>query len=422
MKKIILLMLVVCTLSFGSLTHSSYTQEDIRMLKDFDIDEDFLKDPLFYTMMDGLETYNKDNFIEKLNNAYLFMPVLKKMIQDAGIPPAFLYLAMAESNFSLRAFSNKKAVGLWQFMPETGKKFGLKIDKYVDERRDLIRSTEAAIRYLKHLHTKFGKWYLAALAYNCGEGRVDYGINRANSDSLSTILKFEAGKSKQSLPKESRMYIRKILSLAVMANRADFLIPDESSHLLSRGATSPVVGIDVSGGVHLKEIANAVNISYSELKSLNVHLNYDITPTYASKYQIYIPYNRLAFFKANEEKLGKAKNELLEYQVKKGDTLFTISRKFGVPYETIKNFNKITSNTLGNQKVLMIPVTYGNQATDNSISTQQVANDDFTYVVRVGDTLDTIAKKFAVSAYKLKELNNITNQAVKVGDKIVISN
>jgi membrane-bound lytic murein transglycosylase D len=414
MKKILLLVVMLSTISFGSLTHNYYSNEDIDVLQEFDIDETFLKDPVFHKMVGGIETYNKDRFIARLNNAYLFIPILKKMIKDEGIPPAFLYLAMAESNFSLRAYSKKRAVGLWQFMPFTGRKFGLRIDQYVDERRDLIKSTEAAIKYLKYLHKKFGKWYLAALAYNCGEGRLLKGIKRAKGDTLSKLLKYKRGYRRQNLPKETRNYIRKILSLALMANRADFLLLDESSHLLSRGATSSVVKVSVRGGVHLRDISRELNMPYQELKSFNRHLKHDLTPAYLGSYDIYIPYSRLAFFKAHSHKLKNVKSELLVYKVRRGDSLFSLGRKFGIPYKLIKSYNKLKSNVLSIKQTLIIPIKHNNMF--------KVRKGKFVYKVRTGDTLGKISRKFSVSVQRLRQVNKIRGNMIRVGDKIVISN
>jgi membrane-bound lytic murein transglycosylase D len=415
MKKILLMIVTICSLSFASLTHDYYTNDDVTVLKEFDIDETFLKDPVFHKMVGGIATYNKDRFIARLNNAYLFIPILKKMIQDAGIPPAFLYLAMAESNFSLRAYSRKKAVGLWQFMPYTGRKFGLRIDQYVDERRDLIKSTEAAIKYLKYLHKRFGKWYLAALAYNCGEGRLNKGIKRAKGDTLSKLLKYKRGYRRQNLPKETRNYIRKILSLALMANRADFLLLGDSSHLLSRGATSSVVKVSVRGGVHLRDISRELNMPYNELKSFNRHLKHDLTPAYLGSYDIYIPYSRLAFFKANAHKLKNVKSELLAYKVQRGDSLFSIGRKFGVPYRLIKSYNKLRSNVLSIKQTLIIPI-------KNNSMFDVKRKKNFVYRVKRGDSLGKISRRFSVSVQRLKQVNKLRSSLIKVGDKIVISN
>ena len=175
------------------------------------------------------------------------------MIADAGIPDVFLYLAMAESNFSATAYSSAKAVGLWQFMPYTGKKFGLRIDDYVDERRDPIKSTRAAIEYLQSLHSEFGKWYLAAMAYNCGEGRVRRAIREAGSDDLRILL----DANKKYVPRETRDYIRKIVAMAYLSNNPEFILENESDHLLNQGSSQTYTPVDVPGGTTLADVAKS---------------------------------------------------------------------------------------------------------------------------------------------------------------------
>ena len=175
--------------------------------------------------------YKNRYFFKTMNDAYIFIPIVKKIISDAGIPSEILYLAMAESNFLTQAYSNKSASGMWQFMPYTGRVYGLKVDEYVDERRDLVKSTKAAAAYLTALHKEFGKWYLAAIAYNCGEGRLKKAIRRAGTDDLEVLL----NPKKRYIPRESRDYIRKIISLALLGYDESFMIENECDYLLNRG-------------------------------------------------------------------------------------------------------------------------------------------------------------------------------------------
>jgi len=138
--------------------------DDSKVLATLDIPGTFLRDPLFKELKINLTSVKRKQYLRMLERGQSYIPTLRKMIAESGIPQVFLFMAMAESNFDAHARSSAKAVGLWQFMPKTAKLYGLAIDRYVDERKDPVRSTEAAIRYLKRLHGMFGKWYLAALA------------------------------------------------------------------------------------------------------------------------------------------------------------------------------------------------------------------------------------------------------------------
>jgi membrane-bound lytic murein transglycosylase D len=401
------------------LTHNFYSQKDLETIKQFDIEETFVKDSVFHKMIANIENNMKNKFIQRLDKAYLFIPTMKRLLKEAGIPKSFLYLAMAESNFSIRAYSRKKAVGLWQFMPATAKKFGLKIDSYVDERRDVIKSTEVAIKYLKYLHKRFGKWYLAALAYNCGEGRLRKAIRMAKSDNLTDLLKTYRYKKRQYLPRETRFYIRKILSLAIMAERPDFLINDNSGHLLNRGMTSSISQVKVKGGVHLKDIAKNMNIPLEELVDLNRHLSHQLTPAYLEEANIYIPYTRLAYFLGNQDKLNLTKTRLLIYKVRNGDSLYKVGKKFNIPYKMIKDFNKLSSNILRQNQRLIIPIV---QIGKTVLDRKKKLNKNNKYVVKRGDTLIKIARIFDVSVNSIRLKNNMSDSKIVIGDRLVIPN
>ncbi len=284
-------------------------------------------------------------------------------------------MAMAESNFSIDARSNVRATGLWQFMNSTGKRYGLRNDAYVDERMDLVKSTVAAADYLNALHKRFGKWYLAAISYNCGEGRVIEALTRATLDifiekfpkeknskkirkyreiikayqdrripfyklgrvydtvskwggiepDIEYLLKVQKGLDRQYIPKESRRYIRKIISLA-MLNSKSFITNEENSHLLNMGISTTVATVPVKGGLHLRNVAKVMGgLSYNELHRLNKHLKQGIIPPYEKFYTINIPYSRLTRYNQNKDEIEDTKFAM--HTVKNGDTLYGISKK-----------------------------------------------------------------------------------------------
>ncbi len=378
-----------------------YTKE-VQVLKSLDIDESFLTDPVFINMQNNLDRYRAKHFLKVLEDGHTFVPVLTKMIADAKIPKAFLYLAMVESNFSARARSRTRAVGLWQFMPRTAKLLGLKVNRYIDERRDPIKSTKVAIKYLKFLHKRFGKWYLAALAYNCGEGKLSRVIKKVGTDKLSVLL----DSRKKYLPKESRLYLRKIVMMANLSNNEDFIVKNNAEHLMNRGDSFSLASVKVRGGVSLQSIADSIKVSPKILKSYNPQLRYFFTPPYNKKYTIYIPYTKYSLFKRNF-KDTKSKRKFYVYIVKKGDSLHLIGRKFGIPYKIIKDFNHLRSNFLRLRQKLIIPST-GPRYTK--------------YTIKRGDTLSFISKKFKVKIKKIMEVNNMKSTFLKPGRKIVIPN
>ncbi len=456
MLKIFLITITLFLSANASLIGSNFSQRDLQILKELDIDPAYITD---YKLQ---KTYNRylqniqDKYVKRFNRASLFVPKVKEILREEGLPETFLYLAMAESSFTLDAKSRARATGMWQFMPATGRNLGLKNDIYVDERMDIVKSTYAAAKYLKYLHNEFGKWYLAAVAYNCGQGRVIEAITRATLDlyedengkkndkskeikkyrhtitlyqqkrvrfgelnkiykevltwdvkpDIYELLMEQKDVRRQYLPEESRNYIRKIISLAMMNNQS-FVTENDHSHIRNIGVTSPIATVRVKGGLHLKNIAKAIGMDYRDLKMLNKQLIRNIIPTYKKDYQIYIPYSRLSIFNQNKMNIEPTKYQI--HIVKKGDNLYDIGRKYGISYKVIKSFNKLKSNRLALKQKLVIPFVEGTE-----LKTKD-------YYVKNGDTLLSIAKMFRVELSKLMADNNLKNSFIKRGDKLVIT-
>lgn len=433
--------------------NSGFIYNDLKILEDLDLDRSFITDAKLQKTYQRIINSNKNRYTKHLNDAHLFVPKIKQILKENDIPPAFLYLVMAESNFSLNAKSYKKAVGLWQFMPRTGEVYGLKNDDYVDERMDIVKSTKAAVKYLKSLKKRFGKWYLAAIAYNCGEGRVYEALTRATLDmylaenkktkttreyrkiirlyqrkqvpfsrlykvykevkkynytpGIRELLHFQKGLRRQYLPGESQEYIRKIISLGLMNNR-EFVISGDHSHLLNRGISDPIVTVKIKGGVLLKDVGNLVGMTYKEIHAINKQIKQGIISPESEKYDIYIPYSRLSRFQANIENMQDSKYVM--HKVKKGDSLYKIGKKYNINYKLIKRFNKLKSNILSLNQKLIIPM-----------APEFAPKQDEIYIIKQGDTLSRIAKSYKIKLSKLMKDNKITNSLINIGDKLVIT-
>lgn len=408
MMRFFLVLLLPILLS-ANLTYVFNHNKEVALLESFDIEASFLYDPIMNQMKAQKLNLDKNkHFFKAMDEAYTFIPAIKSILTKHGVPAEFLYLAMAESNFSTRAYSPKRASGLWQFMPETGKLYGLRIDEYVDERRDLIKSTEAAAKYLSHLHKRFGKWYLAAIAYNCGGGRLNQAIKRAGSDDLATLL----NPKKMYIPKESRFYIRKIVALAMIGNDEQFLMNSEYEHLLNRANAYSISTVQLSRGDSIKRLSKMVGIPLDDLKKLNRHLKYDFVPPYASTYDVYIPYIKLNEFK-QKYKSEPMKNIYKVHVVTKGDNLSAIGSKYGVSYKVIKDFNNLKTYRLSLNQRLIIPIESNNNS--KKIATQHY------YMVKAGDTLASISKAYKISVQSLKLQNHLSSNFIKVGDRLKIN-
>ena len=457
LKFIFTALILFTTFLQASLINTAFIQNDLKVLDELDIDQSYITDyQLQRAYKNRLRSHSKKDYTTKLNNAYLFVPQIKKILKENNIPSSFLYLVMAESNFILHAKSKKKAMGLWQFMPYTGRKFELTINAYIDERMDVVKSTQAAVKYLQYLHKMFGKWYVAAIAYNCGEGRIIEGITRATLDmqcddiglkqcrktknvsqyrrtirdyqakrvkfkelykiyrvvkkwkykpDINQLLLTQKGLRRQYIPTESRGYIRKIITLAMM-NNSEFLILDDNSHLLNRGISDPIATVQVKGGIELKSIAKIIGITEKKLKSLNKHIKQNIIPLENKTYNIHLPYSKLARFNSNKHNMKKAIFDI--YIVKSGDTLAGIAKKYNIRYSNIKSYNKLKSNFLKIKQKLIIPVIA------SYFKKQKI------HYVKRGDNISKIAKLYNISVKKLMNDNNLKTSMIHIGDKLVL--
>jgi membrane-bound lytic murein transglycosylase D len=453
--------------SYASLIGSNFSNRDIQILEDLDINSSFITD---YKLQEVYEQFqnrrNSHKYVEDLNDASLFVPRVKDILKQANIPGVFIYMAMAESNFTIDAKSSVRATGLWQFMNATGKRYGLTNNMYVDERMDLVKSTYAATKYLSSLHNRFGKWYLAAIAYNCGEGRVIEAITRATIDlyvaknpeegnskkirefrktikayqqrkvkfsmlgrvykevknwdikpDVEDLLKEQKGLDRQYLPKESRRYIRKIISLAMMSSQ-NFIKADGNSHLLNMGISTTIATVPVKGGLHLKNVAKSIGMTYKDLLALNMHIKQSIIPPTQKYYTINIPYSRLSRFNENRDDIEDTKFAI--HVVRSGDSLSGIAKKYKVPFKLIKDYNNLKSNRLSLRQKIVLPIP------NDMIGKIKFSHDSTLkkrtkkYTIKSGDSLYSIARKHKVNVKKLMKDNKMKTTFLKIGDRLVI--
>lgn len=355
MFKIRLLGLVLAALvplfgDFNRLLHDRYSEG---ILNSFGVSGSFLAKLQQKNITNPNRLYTKwDFFLEQFDNGYEFIPVLRSIMVEAGIPQEFLFLAMAESGFSVRAYSSKKAAGIWQIMPKTAKSLGLKINEYIDERRDPIKSTQAAAKYLRYLYNNTGEWYLAAMAYNCGIGRLKKAIQKAGSADLEILLDEE----KKYVPKETREYIRMILEMSLAFNSYERLQNSDKKYLLNRGANDSIVGVKIKSGTTLEYIAEQLDMSLVDLKKYNRQFRYNFLPPGDGDYTVYIPYEKLSYFRQAYIPDENPNRMFVLHQIKKGDTLYALAKKYNISIEKIKAANQMDKVSLRINQKIIIPV------------------------------------------------------------------
>jgi membrane-bound lytic murein transglycosylase D len=216
---------------------------------------------------------------------------------------------------------------------------------------------------------------------------------------------------KKYIPRESRLYIRKIVSLAMMGNNEQLLMNSEYAHLLNRANAYSLATIQLPRSESLRRASKLIGISLSKLKKLNRQLKYDFIPPYVKSYDIYIPYIKLSDFKQKYYK-DKIQNTYRVHRVKKGDNLSMIGERYGVPYSVIMDFNNLKSTRLRLKQKLVIPI-------NNKRKIKRIRSKLY-YMVKRGDTLESIAKSYRVSIKNIKRQNHLKNSLIRIGKRLKI--
>jgi membrane-bound lytic murein transglycosylase D len=320
--------------------------------------------------VDLFEQKQPDRMALYLKRSGRYEGMIRSKLRERGMPEDLIYLSMIESGFNPNARSKAQAVGLWQFMADTGRRYGLRIDGYVDERRDPEKSTDAALRYLQDLHKIFGSWNLAAAAYNSGEGRVAR-IMREETGAVRGV-ESDFWRIRGRLPSETREYVPLIFAAALIGKEPHKYGLESVERLLP----IPTERVDVPGGVDLEVVARAVNVSADHLKELNPELVRGVTPP-GNSYAVVIPDGRSGVYAVNIDRVlaearakapapaptrlasaqpRAASSAAKTHRVARGESLSTIARRHGTSVTAIQRVNNLGRRTLIQPgQVLRIP-------------------------------------------------------------------
>jgi membrane-bound lytic murein transglycosylase D len=292
-------------------------------------------------------------YVRWLARSTRYMPVMKDILRQEGLPEDTVYLSMIESGFSTLAYSWAKASGPWQFIDATGRRFGLKVDFWIDERRDPIKSTRAAARYLRELHDEFDDWYLAWAGYNAGAGKVRKGIEKYHTKDFWSLC--AAGRF---LRPETKNYVPKLIAAALVTRHAEAF--GFSHNEIEWEQPLDVDEVQVPDPTDLSVIAKAAECSLEEIQALNPELRRWLTPPTAKgvSYVLRIPKGHKEAFETNFPKVAPKERLVFKiHRVKKGDTLSKIALGYHSFPEAIMRMNGLRSSKklrLGTE--LMIPV------------------------------------------------------------------
>ncbi len=367
------------------------------------------------------QTKGRKAFTRWLARSERYIPIMKKILKEHGLPEDLVYLAMIESGFNPRAYSRRGAVGPWQFMYRTGKKYGLRVDRWVDERRDPIKATIAAARYLKDLYDMFNSWHLALAGYNAGEGKIKKAIKKYRTEDFWELCKYRF------LRRETKNYIPKLIAAALIAKNP------EKYGFTNIKYEEPLKfdEVVVHGPVSLYVIARCCGVSVDEIRNLNPELKRNFTPPNRTSYKIRIPYGTREIFLENFAKIPpKERIGFVEHRIKKGESLWVIARRYGVSIADIKAVNRIRNpRRIRPGRIILIPITkeelrFASRKLDPSLLkyTPRVRRKrrGFYYRVRKGDSLWLIAKRFRTSVRKIKRYNRIRGNTIRPGDRLFI--
>jgi len=294
------------------------------------------------------QTTGRKIFTQWLARSERYIPFMKSLLKEHGLPEDLVYMALIESGFNPYAYSRKKASGPWQFICFTGKKYGLKVNWWVDERRDPEKSTIAAAKYLKDLYDLFACWYLAAAGYNAGEGKIVNAMKRYRTEDFWELTKYRY------LKRETKDYVPQMIAAALIAK-------DPEKHgFVDIAYQEPFCyeRVSVPAVTDLRRVAKACETSVEEIKDLNPELLRWCTPPDGEAYEIRIPFGKKEVFLKNFEALPHQERfQFRTHIVKKGDTLGAIARFYKVDLQPILELNRLKrTRSLSIGMHLIIPV------------------------------------------------------------------
>lgn len=377
-----------------------------------------------------------------LGRSTRYMKLMKKILRQNGLPEDLVYIALIESGFTSKATSRASAVGYWQFIKGTGKRYGLEINALVDERRDPVLATQAAAEYFKGLYSVFGSWYLAMASYNVGENRV----KREVMDHLTRDF-WELARKKR-FPKETINYIPKFIAAKLIGNNPqkygfvdniDWLTPIEFEH------------INVDKPVNLHAMADKMNMDYDDLKQLNPKFKGEIAPLKGSTLELRVPVGQTetALVAARQAAVDRVEyvadaGETQIYKVRHGDSLNTIARKYHTTVSWLRDINDLKKGRkLRIGQRLAVPDRGGRKSTtvkyvakvekvekvdkkeeDTEKATtapEVVTKKGVYYIVQPGDTLSAIADDYSSSVEEIRRMNKMNKGSVlKAGMKLKV--
>jgi membrane-bound lytic murein transglycosylase D len=353
-------------------------------------------------------------FLRAFKRSGRYRPEILKALAEAGVPKELSWLPLIESGFNVKALSRARALGLWQFIPSTGYKFGLTRDQWIDERMDERKSTLAAIAYLQELHKIFGDWSTVLAGYNCGEARVLRVIRTQNIQYLDNFWDLY-----EKLPRETARYVPRFLAALHIINDPDrfgFDLTDLDPPLTYEGVT-------VSKQMRLKDIAAALDVPAKQLEMLNPELRYKVTPP--TPYQLRAPEGQSSALIARLDGIPvytPPRRHYAYHRVRPGQTLSQLARRYHTSIRAIMVANNIrSSNYIRTGQKLKIPLRgSGRVRVWASETAKHGSSKPFRYRVKRGDSLWLLARRHDTNIQEIMGLNHLKSSRLHIGQRLLI--
>jgi len=380
------------------------------------------------------QTTHRKPFALWLQRSGRYIPMMKEVLKQHGLPEDLVYMALIESGFNPKAYSRRRASGPWQFISRTGKRYGLEADWWIDERRDPEKSTIAAARHLKDLYDQFSCWYLAAAGYNAGAGKISRAIKRYQTEDFWELTKHRY------LKRETRHYVPKMIAAALIAKEP------EKYGFIDIEYDEPIryEKVTVTDATDLKVIARCCEVDYETIKALNPELKMWCTPPLRPNYEVKIPAGTRELFLKNFSQLSPSERiTFRQHQVRSGDTLSTIARRYGIKKEPIMQLNDLKSpRQLRTGSSIIIPIPADRalarderggmetritkkrarapKAPPQTVAVARGPLKEIRYVVKEGDTLWDIALMYNLRIKDIRRWNNLRGNTIHPKDELLL--
>ena len=356
-----------------------------------------------------------------LDRAQRYIPMIEQVFKSEDLPLDLAYMPLVESAFKTNALSRASARGMWQFMLGTAREHGMDQTWFIDERSDPEKATRAAAQYLKTLHGMFdGDWLFALASYNAGPGRLQGAVRRSKSTDYWKITA-----STRYLPRETREYVPMMFAAMIIAR-------NPTLYGFTVGASVPLAyeTVTIPGALPLATIAEWVELEIEHLQDLNPELRRTTTPI--TSHTLKVPIGTAPTIQARIRTLDAAEYRSFRFHtVKRGETLATIARRYGMTTRQLRDANDMTTTRVARNQTLMIPqrptaglpTSPAARTTTASAAVRPVAGatpTPQTYRVRQGDTLHRIARQFDTTVDHLKQLNRLSSDQIKIGDRLTV--